>query len=47
MDLILLCCEASIKMAIVDQAYAESLQDTVIETITCVFHGLNSDMTCK
>ena len=44
MDIILLSCEGVVQLK--DQFYAEVLQETVIETLMCIYHGLNSRDSC-
>jgi hypothetical protein len=40
MDLIMFSCEGVIKLN--DMAYADILQDNIIETLMCIFHGMNN-----
>ena len=44
MDIILISCEGVVHLK--DQNYAEVLQETVIETMMCIYHGLNNNRTC-
>jgi hypothetical protein len=41
MDLLLVSCQGV--LAITDLNYAEILQESIIETLLCIFHGLNSN----
>lgn len=41
MKLIFICCDAALKMSSADFNYAESLKENIIDTLTCILHGLN------
>jgi hypothetical protein len=41
MDLLLISCEGVLTIA--DLNYAEILQESIIETFLCIFHGLNGN----
>ena len=45
MDLLLISCEGV--LAIADMNYAEILQESIIETLMCIFHGINTDLGQK
>ena len=45
MDVILLSCQGVVHLR--DHNYAEVLQETIIETLMCVFHGLNNEQPCQ
>lgn len=42
LDVIMLCCAAAIQIADIDFSYSEQLKDSIIETLMCVVHGLNT-----
>ena len=45
MNMLMLACQASITMDDSEKHYAETLRDTIIETLTCILHGCNFDET--
>ena len=41
MTIIMICCEGAIQLVNIDFNYSETLKETIIETLTCVLHGIN------
>lgn len=39
----MLCCAAAIQIADSDFSYSEQLKDSIIETLMCIVHGINTE----